>query len=103
MEEKLKVFVLQTIKDQGFDITQIKSYSLNRKGNGVYQMIIWFGGRKTQKDDIRYPDIQIGKDQEVAFAVLKIIDNCMVENEKVDIMQSMKLTTKEPKNGESGW
>ena len=92
MKEKLRPIILGAIKTQGFDKTKINSYSLNRKGNGIYQMIIFFGGKKTESGDKRYPDIPIGKDKEVAYAVADIVDSLMVENETVDITKGVLMT-----------
>jgi len=94
MKKKLKPIILSQILSQGFDKQKINSYSLNRKGNGIYQMIIFFGGKKTASGDKRYPDLPIGKDKEVAFAVMEIIDDIMTENETVDITRGVLMTDK---------
>ncbi len=99
MKEKLKPIILSQIETQGFDKTRINSYSLNRKGNGIYQMIIFFGGKKTEAGDKRYPDIPIGKDKQVAFAVAEIVDDIMVENEDVDILKGVIMTDEKESGG----
>ena len=101
MKEKLRDLIHSKIDDRGFDKTRINSYSLNRKSNGIYQMIIFFGGRQTKNGDKRHPDIPIGKDKEVAYAVAEIVDDIMVENEEVDITKGLVMTNKE--EGGSGW
>ncbi len=65
-------------------------------------MIIFFGKRKTKKNDIRYPDLPIGKDLETAIGVMEVIEEAMRENEKINILEGIQLSDK-PNKGDSGW
>lgn len=103
MEEKeeLRTYVHNEVQKQGFDITKINSYSLNKKANGVYQLIIFFGGKQSKSGD-RWPNIPIGKDRDTARIIQDIIEDAMEQNEEIDIVKSMRLTSKKPEK-ESGW
>ena len=84
---------MSLIKTQGFDSSKINSYSLNRKANGTFQLIIFFGGKKTLKGEKRWPDIPIGKSMETALEVVQAVEKIMVENEEFDIKAGIVLET----------
>lgn len=92
MATNLYDLVKGQIETQGFDVTKINSYSLNRKANRIYQLIIFFGGKKTAKGDKRWPDIKIGKSRETSRAVQDVIEKLIEENEDYDIMNSVVMT-----------
>ena len=100
--EELRKYVHLEIEKQGFDITKINSYSINKKSNGIYQLIVFFGGKKTTNGD-RWPNIPIGKERDTARMIQDIIEDAMEKNEEIDILKSMKLTTEKDKVGEQKW
>ena len=98
MEDKIKRIVLDTVKADNFDRKLMNSYSLNRKANAVWQIIILYG-IKTGPGEKRNTKIVLGKNIDLLHKAVGVMENIFEENEENGIEMQLDDI---PKN-KKGW
>ena len=89
MKQLLKDLLLSKIEEEEKTIGSVSSYSLNRRANGTFQIIIFWSG-KTQKGEKKELHIELDNISSTAKLAIDVFEEILLEANSISLESKLK-------------